>query len=43
MSTRILVNHYIKNNGTKAYMDIELSKNLTLAYYMEVKKEIEKF
>ena len=42
MSTRILVNHYIKTNGVKAYMDIELSKNLTLAYYNEVKQEIEK-
>jgi hypothetical protein len=42
MSTRMLVNHYIKSNGVKAYMDIELSKNLTLTYYREVKKEIEK-
>jgi hypothetical protein len=41
MSTRILVNHYIKSNGVKAYMDIELSKNLTLAYYREVKQEIQ--
>lgn len=41
-STRMLVSHYIKSNGVKAYMDIELSKNLTLAYFREVKKEIEK-
>lgn len=42
MSTRVLVNHYIKNNGVKAYIDIEFSKNLTLAYYKEVKQEIKK-
>jgi hypothetical protein len=41
-STRMLVNHYIKSNGIKAYMDIELSKNLTLTYWREVIKEIEK-
>ena len=41
-STRMLVSHYIKSNGVKAYMDIELSKNLTLAYWREVKKEIER-
>lgn len=41
-STRMLVSHYIKSNGVKAYMDIELSKNLTLAYFREVKQEIEK-
>lgn len=41
-STRMLVSHYIKDNGVKAYMDIELSKNLTLAYWREVKNEIEK-
>ena len=40
-STRMLVSHYVKSNGVKAYMDIELSKNLTLAYWREVKKEIE--
>jgi hypothetical protein len=41
-STRMLVNHYIKSNGIKAYMDIGLSKNLTLTYWREVIKEIEK-
>ena len=41
-STRMLIGHYIKSNGVKAYMDIELSKNLTLTYWQEVKKEIEK-
>jgi hypothetical protein len=41
-STRMLVSHYIKSNGVKAYMDIELSKNLTLTYWREVKQEIEK-
>jgi hypothetical protein len=42
MSTRMLVDHYVRSYGTKAYIDIELSKNLTLEYYKEVKKEIEK-
>ena len=41
-STRMLVSHYIISNGVKAYMDIELSKNLTLTYFREVKQEIEK-
>ena len=41
-STRMFISHYIKSNGVKAYMDIELSKNLTLTYWREVKKEIEK-
>lgn len=41
-STRMLVNHYIKSNGIKAYMDIELSKTLTVGYWQEVRKEIEK-
>jgi hypothetical protein len=41
-STRMLVSHYIKNNGVKAYMDIQFSKDLTLTYWREVKKEIEK-
>lgn len=41
-STRMLVSHYVKSNGVKAYMDIQLSKDLTLTYWREVKKEIEK-
>lgn len=41
-STRTLVSHYVKSNGVKAYMDIQLSKDLTLTYFREVKKEIEK-
>ena len=42
-STRMLVSHYIKSNGVKAYMDIQLSKDLTLAYWREVKQEIENY
>lgn len=41
-STRMLVSHYVKSNGVKAYMDIQFSKDLTLTYWREVKKEIEK-
>jgi len=41
-STRMLVNHYVENNGVKAYIDIMLSKDLTLKYFIEVKQEIEK-
>ena len=41
-SIRLLVSHYVKSNGVKAYMDIQFSKDLTLTYFREVKKEIEK-
>ena len=42
VSTRMLFNHYIKTHGTKKYIDIEFSKNLTVHYFLEVKQEIEK-
>ena len=42
ISSRMLVNHYVKTHGTKAYIDIMLSKDLTLTYFREVKKEIER-
>ena len=40
-SIRLLQSNFIKINGVKSYMDIRFSKDLTLKYFREIKKEIE--